>query len=209
MAFDPMGTCTKRRYINPTIISANTVKIVWQGPPNSIPSQWTAASEYEISALLALQSSSLSKIYDFYCNVPLSAIFAVNLRDFIQSYKSNPHWTGGCNRIRRMALTALRKQIGNKAVDILVCDKSGKVVGGIETDGPHHSKQDQQSWDFSKSMLFASKGLPLLRVATKSMQPSGGGSQCVNFFALLRSAKTNWSAFVQSPSIGSMQLHKP
>jgi hypothetical protein len=141
MAFDPIGTFTRARFASPKIISSHTAKICWQGPPNPQPATWVPISPYEQSALLALQLNTLANKYDFYSNVPLDDIFTINARAFLTAYNTAPHWTNGNKTIRKSAFISLQKQIGVKMVDILVCEKNGKIAGGIEIDGSHHSKQ--------------------------------------------------------------------
>lgn len=212
MAFDGDGTITFRRYRAPSTLSASLAKLKWTGPPNPIPSSWIANPEspFEAPALQALSNSQYAALYNFYANVPLSEIFSIKVRGFLAHYRSNPHWTAGKKSIRRGALHSLRNQIGKKQVDILVCRKNGVIVAGVEIDGPHHATEPQQTWDLSKSMLFASLGIPLLRVATKplSKQPWTPIDDAF-FLQQLRTARLALKAFVANPTIATMQLHKP
>ena len=211
MAFDPLGTLTRTRYFAPTIIGPKSVRISWNGPPAVIPATWCTNpnSRYEAWALQALLASSLALKYNYYLNVPLAELFRVDVREFLKTFRSNPHWTGQSKLIRKNALFAIRQQIGNKAVDFLICNKAGKIVAGLEVDGPHHRGHQQKMWDFSKSMLFGSKGLPLLRVSTASMNPLVGGGQHAHFSPLLAKAKINWDIFNANPSLTTLQLHNP
>lgn len=212
MAFDGDGTITFRRYLAPRTLSSSLAKLKWTGPPQPIPSSWIANpnSPFEAQALQALSKSQYAVLYDFYANVPLSEICSIKVRGFLSHYRSNPHWTGGKKSIRLGALNSLRRQIGKKQVDILVCRKNGAIVAGVEIDGPHHSTEPQQTWDFSKSMLFASLGIPLLRVATNqlSTQPWTPADDAF-FLQKLRAARLALKAFIANPTIATMQLHKP
>ncbi|MBF9266357.1 DUF2726 domain-containing protein [Paracidovorax cattleyae] len=160
--------------------------------------------------------SVLGRKYHFIPNVPLADIFSIDIKAFLQSYKIKPHWTGGnlfkANRkaIRRSALAALRGQIGRKAVDVLVCNTAGNIIAGLEIDGPHHGKYPYQGYDFSKSMLFRCKGIPLLRVASRNLaQWTWNTADTAKFFQELRVARTCWPVFDQNPSIATMQMHAP
>jgi very-short-patch-repair endonuclease len=180
-----------------------------------VPNSWTPVGIYETAAIQMLFNCSLASKYIFLSNVPLQDIFAVNRRIFIQTYRRKPHWPvhQSMQALRRSAYIALQGQIGKKMVDILVCDKqTGRIVGGIEIDGSHHRNQPQQDWDLAKNMLFATAGFPLLRFSISDVfqcKPQALGGAGKSFNALLTRASNNWNSFVLSPSLYTMQLHRP
>lgn len=214
MAFDGDGTITKNYFASGSVLANKLTTIIWSTPV-AAPVSWAPLSRAERAMLDMLNNSSLSQQYLFYSNVPLYNIFAIDARRFIRTYKKKRHWTSRkyAKSIRRSAYIKLNQQIGRKAVDILVCSRaSGAIVGGIEVDGKHHSKEKQRNWDFSKSMMFAMHDLPLLRLSTKNVRDlfsefRSGKTRALHDF--LGISHTNWKAFADNPSVETMQLHKP
>lgn len=60
---------------------------------------------------------------------------------------------------------AWNRGMGWKSIDFIFCDKTtGNVKGGIEIDDPSHSNSSRAASDSIKNVLFASAGMPLLRL---------------------------------------------
>jgi very-short-patch-repair endonuclease len=146
-----------------------------------------------------LISASIGSNYFVCCQVHLLQIFSFN------SEKLDAMLAG--RGMKGNAIAARKKQIskdwidgglGKKSVDFLVCDITNtKLIFAIEIDGDSHEDNGQLALDAMKDIIFASAGVPLLRISNKAVAKCASDAHSVDEFSkILTAAHDVWRSKV-------------
>lgn len=80
---------------------------------------------------------------------------------YVTGKKKNGNW------YRNYAL------IAQKHIDFVVCDRTGRVMFGLELDGKSHYARQEKKRDAQKNEICRAAGFPLLRVRSSKTYDSG------------------------------------